>query len=147
MLIAVIGPPKAGKDVLATHLVLDHGFTRVHISAHRPAAASGQDALHFTSSSAFLEHATKSWRRDYVTTDLQSRLKLQEFAKRPFVAIVAVEAPLGVRFTRAVQESVKPFILQLNRIGSPGGRHSSTVPRRRHRQVSLRWTASSLQTT
>ena len=103
MLIAIVGPPKAGKNVLATHLVIDHDFTRVYISANRP-AASGQDALHFASSSAFLEHATKTWRRNYVTTDLQSRLRLQEFAKRPFVAIVAVEAPLGVRFTRAVKE-------------------------------------------
>lgn len=108
MLIIVIGPHKAGKDVLAQHLVTKHGFRRVRLGAAtgRDASNATGDALWFSSSSAFLDYATRTWRRDYVCTDMHSHLKLQEFVKRPFVAVVAVDAPLGVRFRRAVAESV-----------------------------------------
>ncbi|GAA6060724.1 hypothetical protein JCM10212_003345 [Sporobolomyces blumeae] len=104
MLICLIGPPKSGKDSLATHLTRDHGFTRVHLaSTSTSSASSSSSSLSFDSSSAFLDHVTRSWRRDFVTTDLVNRTQLTEFAKRPFVAIVAVDAPLGTRFKRAVR--------------------------------------------
>lgn len=103
MLILIVGPPKAGKELLATHLCTSHAFTRVHLA---PSAAplDEPDALSFDHSSAFLDYATRTWRQNYVCTDLRSSLKLQEFAKRPFVAILAVDAPLGVRYLRAVNE-------------------------------------------
>lgn len=103
MLICLVGPPQAGKDSLARFLTTHHGFTRVHLS---PSSSSSAESLSFSSSSDFLDHATRTWRIDYVTTDLASKQKLQEFAKRPFVAIVAVDAPLGVRFNRAVRRRV-----------------------------------------
>jgi hypothetical protein len=103
MLILLIGPPKAGKELLAQHLCTQHFFTRVHLSPTSP-TSNDPNALHFDHSSAFLDHVTRTWRRDYVSTDLHSSLKLQEFSKRPFVAIVAVDAPVGVRFLRAVKE-------------------------------------------
>lgn len=95
MLVCLVGPPQAGKSSLADFLVREHAYERVHL---------GQTP--YTSSSDFLDHATRTWRRNYVTTDLTSRAKLVEFAKRPFVAIVAVDAPLGVRFRRAVAAQV-----------------------------------------
>lgn len=101
MLILLIGPPKAGKEILAQHLCSQHSFTRVHLS---PSSNDDPNALHFDHSSTFLDHVTRTWRKDYVSTDLRSSLKLQEFSKRPFVAIVAVDAPVGVRFLRAVKE-------------------------------------------
>ncbi|KAJ8296000.1 Deoxycytidylate deaminase [Rhodotorula toruloides] len=101
MLVCIVGPPQAGKKSLADHLVRDRSFTRVHLVSSLPTSRS-QDDLYFTSSSDFLDHATRTWRRKYVTVDLVSKAKLAEFAKRPFVAIVAVDAPLGVRFRRAV---------------------------------------------
>ncbi|GAA5869057.1 hypothetical protein JCM3774_002462 [Rhodotorula dairenensis] len=102
MLICLVGPPQAGKESLAEHLVAEHGYERVHLaSSTRTGPRSGARSV-YASSSEFLDHATRTWRRNYVTTDLVSKAKLVEFAKRPFVAIVAVDAPLGVRFKRAV---------------------------------------------
>lgn len=101
MLVCIVGPPQAGKKSLADHLVRDHAFARVHLVSSLPTSRS-QDDLYFTSSSDFLDHATRTWRRNFVTVDLVSKAKLAEFVKRPFVAVVAVDAPLGVRFRRAV---------------------------------------------
>ncbi|GAA6054214.1 hypothetical protein JCM3770_001396 [Rhodotorula araucariae] len=100
MLICLVGPPQAGKDSLARFLVDHDGFTRVRL-----APSSDASALHFVSTSEFLDHATRTWRKHFVTTDLVSKQKLAEFAKRPFVAVVAVDAPLGVRFKRAVKRA------------------------------------------
>ncbi|GAA5852385.1 hypothetical protein JCM9279_001183 [Rhodotorula babjevae] len=102
MLVCLVGPPQAGKDSLAQHLVAHHSFTRVHLGQPSSSSSSSTNALSFSSTSDFLDHATRTWRVDYVTTALTSRSKLVEFAKRPFVAIVHVDAPLGVRFKRAV---------------------------------------------
>ncbi|GAA5888585.1 hypothetical protein JCM5296_001079 [Sporobolomyces johnsonii] len=103
MLICILGPKCSGRNTLADHLSREHGFTRVRLSS--PARDPDPNELHFASSSDFLDHATRSWRRHYVTTDLTSKPKLVEFAKRPFVAVVAVDAPLGVRFKRAVKDA------------------------------------------
>ncbi|BGP38541.1 Deoxycytidine monophosphate (dCMP) deaminase [Rhodotorula kratochvilovae] len=107
MLICLVGPPQAGKDSLARFLIDHDGFTRVHLAPSPPPAKYDASSLHFASSSDFLDHATRTWRRHYVTTDLVSKQKLVEFAKRPFVAVVAVDAPLGVRFRRAVKRAEK----------------------------------------
>lgn len=101
MLICLVGPPQAGKNSLAEHLVREHGYERVHLASSRASSHAGPRSV-YASSSEFLDHATRTWRRSYVTTDLVSKAKLAEFAKRPFVAIVAVDAPLGVRFKRAL---------------------------------------------
>lgn len=101
MLICLIGPAKSGKNSLAEHLTTTHDFTRVHLSSQPPLSDSSS-SLYFDSSNDFLDHVTRSWRRNYVTTDLTHRGKLEEFSKRPFVAVVAVDAPLGVRYKRAI---------------------------------------------
>lgn len=109
MLICLVGPPQAGKDSLARFLVNEHAFERIRLGRPRPRRdpIERDDAEStFSSSSEFLDHATRTWRRNFVTTDLVSKAKLVEFAKRPFVAIVAVDAPLGVRFRRAVAARV-----------------------------------------
>lgn len=116
MLICLVGPPQAGKDSLAQFLTAHHGYTRVHLGASPSSPTkSRRRQLCFASSSDFLDHATRTWRRDFVTTDLVSKAKLAEFAKRPFVAIVAVDAPLGVRFRRAVAKCVHRDARKLQR--------------------------------
>ncbi|GAA5830783.1 hypothetical protein JCM3766R1_003425 [Sporobolomyces carnicolor] len=102
MLICLIGPAKSGKNSLAEHLLTEHGFARVYLGSRAPLGSDPSSSLHFDSSSDFLDHVTRSWRRNYVTTDLIHRGKLEEFSKRPFVAVVAIDAPLGVRYRRAV---------------------------------------------
>ncbi|GAA5967007.1 hypothetical protein JCM11641_000413 [Rhodosporidiobolus odoratus] len=107
MLICLIGPPQSGKNSLADFLVSHHAFKHVTISSSpsSPRPSSSNPHLEFNSSSDFLDHATRYWRRDFVTTSLTNKTKLVEFAKRPFVAIIAVDAPLGVRFRRAVNSA------------------------------------------
>ncbi|SCZ98218.1 BZ3500_MvSof-1268-A1-R1_Chr3-2g06227 [Microbotryum saponariae] len=113
MLIILIGASQSGKNTLAQHLVDTHSYTRVRlprdpISELTPTTHSTESSsdftsnsdLHFDSSTEFLDYATRYWKVDYVTTDLRNAVKLHEFSKRPFVAIVAVEAPLSVRYSR-----------------------------------------------
>ncbi|KAK4703015.1 dCMP deaminase, partial [Phenoliferia sp. Uapishka_3] len=113
MLICVLGTPQSGKNSLANHLVDTYDFTRVYLgSASLPPDASS-NALAFPSSSAFLDFVTQTWRKNYVTTDIRRRTKLEEYAKRPFVAIVSVQAPLGVRFKRAVATAQRKGLEEL----------------------------------
>lgn len=47
-----------------------------------------------------LDHVTRDWRNHYVTADVLSYDGLNEFAIRPFVLIVSLDAPILERFTR-----------------------------------------------
>ena len=109
MLIALVSAPQGGKKLVTNHLVAAHGFKRVLISGNAP-LATDSSTLYFASSSDFLAYATLNWRRDFVTTDLREKSQLQEFLKRPFVVVVSIQAPIRVRWLRAVQASVPSFI-------------------------------------
>lgn len=106
-LIAILGPPASGKRLLASHLCTNYDYIHCHIdpSSTTPPPSSADvtsRSLVFGNSSELLSHATKQWRRNFVTVDLRERVKLDEFAKRPFVVVVDVQAPLGIRWSRAV---------------------------------------------
>lgn len=107
-LIAILGPPASGKNSLANYLQATENFIRVHINPSSPQTSPNADSLAsateltFQHSSDLLNHATRQWRRNFVTTDLREKDKLQEFVKRPFVAVLDVSAPVGVRWRRAV---------------------------------------------
>jgi len=47
-----------------------------------------------------LDHVTRDWRNHYVTAGDLSYDELQEFAIRPFVLIVSLDAPILERFRR-----------------------------------------------
>jgi hypothetical protein len=47
-----------------------------------------------------LDHVTRDWRNHYVTAAVLSTDELREFAIRPFVLIVSVDAPILERFRR-----------------------------------------------
>ena len=47
-----------------------------------------------------LDHVTRDWRNHYVTSDVWSSDELREFAIRPFVLIVKLDAPILDRFKR-----------------------------------------------
>ena len=109
MLIALVSAPQGGKKLLANHLVRYHGFKRVKIASDARIVTNSSN-LHFASSSDFLTYATLNWRCDFVTTDLREKLQLQEFLKRPFVVVVAIQAPIRLRWQRAVQSLVSSFL-------------------------------------
>ena len=47
-----------------------------------------------------LDHVTRDWRNHYVTSHVLSSDGLREFAVRPFVLIVSLDAPILQRFRR-----------------------------------------------
>ena len=50
-----------------------------------------------------LDHVTRDWRNNYVTADVRSYDDLHEFAIRPFVLIVKLDAPVLERFRRMIR--------------------------------------------
>ncbi|KAL7414264.1 cytidine deaminase-like protein [Mrakia frigida] len=105
MFIALVGLPLSGKDAIADWLVKNKDFTRVSIDQDdQPIASSSTSPssppLAFPSALSLLNNATKSWRTNLVTTDLQTTDDLEEFLKRPFFLLVGVEAGALVRWDR-----------------------------------------------
>ncbi|KAL9932103.1 hypothetical protein V8E36_009164 [Tilletia maclaganii] len=116
MFIALIGPPCAGKESVASFLQQELGFqrmrllTRVHHSASAPALDASTDAnkdndndgsnLTFDSADALLEHATTHWREPLLTLDLSAEHDIRAFLKRPFFLLIGVQAPLLTRWRR-----------------------------------------------
>ena len=50
-----------------------------------------------------LEHVTRNWRSDFVTTDLNTKYLLESFARRPFFMVVSVDAPMYLRYQRTLR--------------------------------------------
>lgn len=61
-----------------------------------------EQPLYFSTSSDMLEHATRNWRMNFVTIDLDTQESLEQFVRRPFVMVVNVDAPILLRFERAL---------------------------------------------
>lgn len=57
-------------------------------------------SLKFNSPLEMLDYATRNWRSDFVTEDLQTKELLDPFLKRPFFLLLEVDAPLMTRFER-----------------------------------------------
>ncbi|KAI8924651.1 cytidine deaminase-like protein [Entophlyctis helioformis] len=116
MLVGLVGPTCAGKSS-TMHLLQDvYGFVQLLVS---PALASalpatddndgndgnddidGRPILAFPTATALCEHATIHWRRHFVVKDINALDDWQQlFLKRPFVLLVAVDAPVGERYRR-----------------------------------------------
>lgn len=62
-----------------------------------------EQPLYFSTSSDMLEHATRNWRMNFVTIDLDTQESLEQFVRRPFVMVVNVDAPILLRFERALR--------------------------------------------
>lgn len=79
------------------------------ISSCLPSPAPGQvqvQPLLFRSPAELLAHITKNWRTNFVTIDLDTREVLAEFMTRPFVLVLAIDAPLLTRYRRSMEWSV-----------------------------------------
>lgn len=137
MLIALVGPPQSGKHTVANYLVHRHGFriarvatkgstshtdqhaaatTDVAVAATTPSLQGSEEV--FATPSQLLKYATSHWRDRIVTLDVVSVQDIARgFAKRPFFLLVAVEAPLTVRYRRShrVGRALRP---STNAIGS-----------------------------
>lgn len=60
-----------------------------------------------------LNSVTKTWRTNYVTTDLQDAHDIEQFVKRPFFLLVGVDGPLMTRFGREKTKSVPQSLRHL----------------------------------
>lgn len=64
------------------------------------------EPLEFLNVGKLLNTVTKTWRTNYVTTDLQDAQDIEQFVKRPFFLLVGVDGPLMTRFWREKAKSV-----------------------------------------
>lgn len=60
-----------------------------------------QQPLCFLSHAQLLDHVTRNWRSNFVTLDLDTRIVLEKFSKRPFFLLISVDAPLLERYRRS----------------------------------------------
>ncbi|KAH8893136.1 hypothetical protein GQ53DRAFT_780655 [Thozetella sp. PMI_491] len=112
MFIGITGSICAGRESVAEYLINKHGFVRLYVVPQRkgtePSAASARQlakgtqdsSLVFESVEELLEHVTKEWRRNWVTTYILSEKVLDQFIRRPFFLLVSVDAPLTTRWKR-----------------------------------------------
>ena len=103
MFVALVGPPASGKDEIARFLCEVQGFRRARISL---SSAAREGDVCMPDAGTLLDHVTSHWQTRFVTTDLRDQDEVDAFRKRPFVLVVAVEAPLTVRYRRAIERCV-----------------------------------------
>ncbi|KAJ1720580.1 Deoxycytidine monophosphate (dCMP) deaminase [Coemansia erecta] len=97
----------SGKEEVANYLVRSRGFTRIHLTGPLNAETATADdgsaevtELTFKSAKKILEYITPRWRTNFVTTDVASPIDLYLLWKRPFVLVVGIDAPTGIRYRR-----------------------------------------------
>lgn len=78
------------------------------LSMNSPATPSASpvrqpQSMHFSSSALLLDYVTERWRLNFVTTDLKTKDHLESFSTRPFFLLLQVDAPIMVRYRRAIR--------------------------------------------
>lgn len=108
MLIALIGPPGAGKVSVAQYLVTYHNFTLITLqsasgtfpSTSSTASLATDAVIQLPDSKVMLEYVTDRWNHRFVSLELTSVGDLEAFIKRPFFLCVEVGGPLLLRWGR-----------------------------------------------
>jgi dCMP deaminase len=105
----------AGKSSIASFLVAEHGFKRLHLdrTASTPPVEKSAlnttvphevreegDVVSFRTAEALLDYVTARWREHWVTTDVWDETVLDVLLRRPFFLLVSVDAPVTVRWER-----------------------------------------------
>lgn len=118
MLIALVGPACSGKFEIAKYLIVHHQFRPAflldsisyqrHANDLLPLCQRGSEQIEqphvFQSTQSLLDHSTANWRDHIVTLDLQTRAEIEiGYDKRPFFLLVGVDAPVTVRWNRAIK--------------------------------------------
>ena len=103
---------------MAEYLIQQHGFTRLYLTVSpvtplienteddRGLRLSSPKQVHddqhhtFDDVDSLLDFTTRSWRDDFVTTDIWDDAALDLLVRRPFFLLVSVDAPVSLRWNR-----------------------------------------------
>ncbi|KAK5117199.1 hypothetical protein LTR85_008967 [Meristemomyces frigidus] len=116
MLIGICGGICAGKHSVQDFLIQEHAFTplvldrddvpRIEQSASgadipsSALSANGKRPLSFTKVSDLVDHATKYWQSNWVTTSIHDEATIDALAHRPFFVLIHIDAPISIRWQR-----------------------------------------------
>ncbi|KAF2436312.1 putative deoxycytidylate deaminase [Tothia fuscella] len=116
MFIGVCGGICAGKSSIASYLINEHNFKRLHLNRTAPTPAveksEGNSKVpkdediedgeipSFENAEEMLDFVTADWRENWVTTDIWDENVLDVFMRRPFFLLISVDAPVSVRWER-----------------------------------------------
>lgn len=106
----------AGKSSIASYLVQEHNFTRIHLNRASPPPSVERTASNsqipqdkapeigtipsFHNAEALLDFVTAKWQDRWVTTDVWDEGVLEVFLRRPFFLLVSVDSPVSLRWER-----------------------------------------------
>ncbi|KAF2772479.1 hypothetical protein EJ03DRAFT_266482 [Teratosphaeria nubilosa] len=114
MLIGICGAICAGKHSVKDYLISRHNFSELVLTrpgatpsieksaseAHVPDVQPSETAVEFTSTTDLLDHATKKWRTNFVTTSVFSEDTVDTLSHRPFFILLHIDAPISIRWAR-----------------------------------------------
>ncbi|KAF2711716.1 hypothetical protein K504DRAFT_227717 [Pleomassaria siparia CBS 279.74] len=116
MLIGLCGGICAGKASIASYLIEEHQFTRLHLdrtaaipaveksASNVPVPSRQRDSTDaqftFSDVDSLLEYVTLRWQERWVTTDILDEHVVDVLLRRPFFLLVSVDAPVTVRWQR-----------------------------------------------
>lgn len=98
MLIGITGTVCAGKSLVESYLVEEHGFRRIEECFPECCYEDGR-----WDSRSLLDKITPEWRNNYVIGAVERLDSLEKLRKRPFFLLIAVDAPLHTRYQRYIQ--------------------------------------------
>ncbi|RUS19356.1 hypothetical protein BC937DRAFT_87617, partial [Endogone sp. FLAS-F59071] len=111
MFIGLCGSPASGKHTVARFLIDEYAFRYITFRDRSPGLPEDQ-CLQFTNVKEMEQFVTTRWRENFVTCDMDDAVALHYFRqstwaetvnfrrKRPFFLLVAVEAPITVKYQR-----------------------------------------------
>ncbi|KAI7288097.1 hypothetical protein KC345_g144 [Hortaea werneckii] len=118
MLIGICGGICAGKHSIQDFLIREHNFTPLHLtrietpgiekSASGSTVPNGDssqpngtlNSQTFATAEALVDHATKNWQANFVTTSIYDETIVEALAHRPFFILVHIDAPISIRWQR-----------------------------------------------
>ncbi|KAF1963775.1 hypothetical protein CC80DRAFT_433623 [Byssothecium circinans] len=116
MFIGLCGAICAGKTSIASYLVEEHQFKRLHLKRTITTPAVEKSASNafvplpepspidarysFPDAESLLAFVTLRWRERWVTTDIWDERVLDTLLGRPFFLLVSVDAPVSIRWQR-----------------------------------------------
>ncbi|KAJ1985443.1 Deoxycytidine monophosphate (dCMP) deaminase [Dimargaris cristalligena] len=98
MFISIIGPDCSGKKTTMQYLIQKLSFQALALG-HRQSFMP-EDTMVFSHVTEMLRYVTQNWRSHFVACDIDRLQDLTVLRKRPFFLLVAIDAPVSLRYQR-----------------------------------------------